>query len=111
MALVPFVPFIVDPRFTDFFVNIWGSQNLCFANVDVEGLAPSTTYRFIATLSDGTSIRYTGTATDAGEAYPFFTVDTDAAVTMTVQTYDATGVAIGSPSAEYYIGPNCGGRR
>lgn len=102
----------VDPRFTYFYLNTFGSEDLCIANVDVEGLAPSTTYSFTATLSDGTSIKSTRTTNAAGEASPHFTVDTDAAVTMTVQTYDATGaVPIGSPSAEYYIGPNCGGRR
>ena len=109
-TLVPFVPFIVDPRFTDFELVIFG-QNLCLANVDVEGLAPSTFYIFIATLSDGTSIRLLTRTNAAGEAYPPFTISTDAAVTMTVQTYDATGAAIGSPSGVYSIGSNCGGKR
>lgn len=101
----------VDPRFTYFRVTIFGGDPVCNASFDVEGLAPSTTYRFIATFSDGATFTQTSAADAAGNTYLLFNVFTDEAVTMTVQTYDATGaVAIGSPSRVYSIGSNCNGR-
>jgi hypothetical protein len=117
-TLVPFVPFIVDPRFEmsrPFLMTLGNS--LCMVNVDVKGLAPSTTYRFIFTFSDGHSQTWSKTANAAGEAYltadvyGFYSSERDEAQTVTVQTYDSTGaVAIGSSSPVYVIDPNCGGQ-
>ena len=117
--LVPFVPFIVDPRFEWFSpttdVHLFGDPYspgaACYFNVFVSGLAPSTLYTFVATFSDGRSERKLVRSNSAGRASTDFGVRTDEAVTVTVQIFDANGtVEIGSPGV-YSIGSNCNGLR